>query len=54
MSDTKDLVKVRLEADTYDTYKIAGQIGSTTEVSKDLAEKMVASRHAEIVKEDKK
>ena len=54
MSDTKDLVKVKLEADTYDTYKIAGQLGSVLEVSKELAEKMVASRHAVIAKEEKK
>lgn len=52
MSDQK--VKVTLVADTYDAYRIAGQLGSTVEVSKDLADKMVASRHAEIVKDDKK
>lgn len=53
MSDTKK-VKVTLVADTYDTYRIAGQLGSTIEVSQELAEKMVASRHAEIVKEETK
>jgi len=54
MSDTKEFVKVKLVEDTYDAYKIAGQLGSVHEVSKELADKMVASRHAEIVKEDKK
>jgi hypothetical protein len=49
MSDQK--VKVKIVEDTYDTYRIAGQLGATHEVSKELADKMVASKHAEIVKE---
>jgi hypothetical protein len=40
-------VKVKLVKDCYGAYRIADPVGKTRTVSAELAEKMIASKHAE-------
>jgi hypothetical protein len=53
MSDQKK-VTIKLEADAYDQYRIAGQLSSQHAVDEELAKRMIDSKHATLVKTDAK
>lgn len=54
MAEEKKNIKVQLVKDTYQEYRIAGQLGSQHVLSREVAEKMIKSGHAVEVTETKK
>jgi hypothetical protein len=50
MSEEAKKTTIYLERDSYDEYSIGGQIGSRHQVDKDLAERMIKSKHATVTK----
>lgn len=49
-SSDQSLIIVQLVKDAYGEYKIGGQLNSWVEVKKELAERMIESGHAILVK----